>query len=293
MANIDLEPFRRLFQSTETTDSSNSPQTRRSQYFFLAQLAEDSYRFDDMCKFMAQVANEAKNGPDLSQDERHLLSSAFKSAVSTRRSAWRTVSADDICIGSNITKTTESDTNTDEVDPTSSTNSPSPIPLDVNDLTTSTVLKVLVESELSNLCLQIISILETNLIPHPHATSESVLFYKKMVGDYYRYLAEFIMIEEQYDEYASKSAQYYSEAMTLATTILVPADPIRLGLALNYSVCLMETVKQRDEACLLAKTALDDAVTYLRTQTQREQPMYKDSKQILSLLKENLSIWTQ
>jgi hypothetical protein len=51
-------------------------------------------------------------------------------------------------------------------------------------------------------------------------------------GDYYRYLAEFVT-DQQYDQ---KAADMYSKALTIANKKLTPTHPIRLGLALNYSV---------------------------------------------------------
>lgn len=38
---------------------------------------------------------------------------------------------------------------------------------------------------------------------------------------------------------------------------LDPTDPIRLGLALNYSVCFYEILKDKKKACDLAKSAFD------------------------------------
>ena len=41
---------------------------------------------------------------------------------------------------------------------------------------------------------------------------------------------------------------------------MLPTDPIRLGLALNYSVFHYEIKNDPKQACQIAKTAFDDAI---------------------------------
>ncbi|MDG6100266.1 hypothetical protein EXU34_22695, partial [Alteromonas sp. ZYF713] len=47
-----------------------------------------------------------------------------------------------------------------------------------------------VETELSDICGDIMTVIDEHLIPSSSA-GESTVFYYKMKGDYYRYLAEF------------------------------------------------------------------------------------------------------
>ena len=56
----------------------------------LAKIAEQAERYDDMVKYMQQVA---KSGTPMKTDERNLFSVAYKNVVGTRRSAWRIVSS--------------------------------------------------------------------------------------------------------------------------------------------------------------------------------------------------------
>ena len=58
---------------------------------FLARVAEQAERFEDMVDFMKPVLDS--KGGDLSSDERNLLSVAFKNLISSKRTAWRTISA--------------------------------------------------------------------------------------------------------------------------------------------------------------------------------------------------------
>ena len=52
----------------------------------------------------------------------------------------------------------------------------------------------------------------------------------------------------------------YKAATEVATTDLAPTHPIRLGLALNFSVFYYEILNSPDQACHLAKQAFDDAI---------------------------------
>lgn len=58
---------------------------------FLARVAEQAERFEDMVEFLKAVLDT--KGADLTADERNLLSVAFKNLISSKRTAWRTISA--------------------------------------------------------------------------------------------------------------------------------------------------------------------------------------------------------
>ena len=81
----------------------------------------------------------------------------------------------------------------------------------------------------------------------------------------------------------------YQQASTIANKELPPTHPIRLGLALNYSVFLYEVQQKQTEACTLAKQAFDDAIAELDT---LDEESYKDSTLIMQLLRDNLTLWT-
>lgn len=78
-------------------------------------------------------------------------------------------------------------------------------------------------------------------------------------GDYHRYLAEFATGDRR-KESADKSLEAYKAATEVAQTELPPTHPIRLGLALNFSVFYYEILNAPDQACHLAKQAFDDAI---------------------------------
>ena len=62
----------------------------RDNLIYQAQLAEQTERFEDMLEFMKSVV---KLGGDLNEEERNLLSVAYKNSVGSRRSAWRALSS--------------------------------------------------------------------------------------------------------------------------------------------------------------------------------------------------------
>lgn len=107
-------------------------------------------------------------------------------------------------------------------------------------------------------------------------------------GDYHRYLAEFTT-DEKRKTAADQSLEAYKAATEIAVTDLPPTQPIRLGLALNFSVFYYEILNSPDRACHLAKQAFDDAIAELDTLSEES---YKDSTLIMQLLRDNLTLWT-
>jgi 14-3-3 protein epsilon len=108
------------------------------------------------------------------------------------------------------------------------------------------------------------------------------------MGDYHRYLAEFLTGEAR-KESATQAHEAYKTATDVAQTELAPTHPIRLGLALNFSVFYYEILNSPDRACHLAKQAFDDAIAELDTLSEES---YKDSTLIMQLLRDNLTLWT-
>lgn len=144
-----------------------------------------------------------------------------------------------------------------------------------------------VEKELQEICSSILSLLDEYLIPTA-SSGESKVFYLKMKGDYHRYLAEFKTGAER-KEAAEQTLLAYKAAQDIALVDLPPTHPIRLGLALNFSVFYYEILNSPERACHLAKQAFDEAIAELDTLGEES---YKDSTLIMQLLRDNLTLWT-
>lgn len=142
-----------------------------------------------------------------------------------------------------------------------------------------------VEKELDAICAEVLDLLTSYLIKDDTSNDEAQVFYLKMAGDYFRYRAESVVGMD----YAKQSALYYGKAYSKAQDSLKATHPIRLGLALNYSVCHYEILKNRKEACELAKKAFDMAIQEL---DELPEASYKDSTLIMQLLRDNLTLWT-
>ena len=83
--------------------------------------------------------------------------------------------------------------------------------------------------------------------------------------------------------------QLYDTAFMHAKDTCASTDPLRLGVALNFSVFLYENVRDQSAACSTAKKAFDDAIADLDKLSATD---YKDATLIMQLLRDNLTLWT-
>ncbi|KAL1560618.1 14-3-3-like protein D [Salvia divinorum] len=224
---------------------------------YVAKLAEQAERYDEMVESMKKVA---KMDVELTIEERNLLSVGYKNVIGSRRASWRILSS--------IEQKEESRGNEQNAKRIKE-------------------YRRKVELELTNICNDIMTVVDEHLIPSCTA-GESTVFYYKMKGDYYRYLAEFKAGNDRNDV-ADQSLKAYELATNSAETELPPTHPIRLGLALNFSVFYYEILNSPERACHLAKQAFDEAISELDTLNEES---YKDSTLILQLLRDNLTLWT-
>ena len=171
---------------------------------------------------------------EMSVEERNLISVAYKNAVGSRRASWRIISS--------VEQKEASKGNEQNVE-------------------MAKAYRIRVEAELSRICGEILELIDTNLVPMSTA-GESKVFYFKMKGDYYRYIAEFTEGEGKSGA-ANAAHGAYNQAMEVATTDLVVTHPIRLGLALNFSVFHYEVLGNPEEACKMARQAFEDAIAEL------------------------------
>eukprot|EP00479_Gromia_sphaerica_P006771 TRINITY_DN2015_c0_g1_i1.p1 TRINITY_DN2015_c0_g1~~TRINITY_DN2015_c0_g1_i1.p1 ORF type:complete len:247 (-),score=41.99 TRINITY_DN2015_c0_g1_i1:95-835(-) len=216
----------------------------------VSSIGRTSERYDDMCKVIKALIEQ---GVKLTVEEETFSLLHTKTLLGARRAAWRTI-------------------NLDAATP------------EERDLLEK--YKNQIEDELDLICKEILDLLQEKLIPQEcdEEGDESEVFYLKMAGDYYRYLSEF-----RPDEAKMDAEKMYKRAYQVAGEKLHETHPTRLGLALNFSVCYYEILKQPDAACAPAKEAFDDAIQKLDS---LDDASYKDSTLIMQLLRDNLTLWT-
>ena len=225
---------------------------------YLAMLAEQCSRYEDMMEFLEEMVKSKSE--DLSSDERNLLSIAYKNTISLDRQAIRTL----LAYESKEAKKAES-----------------PYLEYIREY------KQKVQKELEDLCNKICETIDTLLLPKA-TTDEAKVFYHKMKGDYYRYIAENVDgdVKKKYSDLGLSS---YNSALDASNSIDYK-NPIKLGLALNLSVFYYEVVGNKEEACKLAQETLDKSKEALNGADEDEDEV-KDAMSIVNLLQENLSMW--
>jgi len=209
---------------------------------------EESERYHDMCKIMRELVLWTYSKQiDLTIDERNLLSVAFNNVIGTYRLSWRILSRHE----------------------------------KMEDIIIIAYRKQ-VESDLECIIMNMIDLLENYLIK-----TETKVYYLKMAGDYYRYLAEFFT-EKGYEK---KALNFYKLALEICENEFPPTNSFRLGLVLNYSVCYYEMGKDKNKACELARDAFDKANSRIY-ELLGEGSEYVESTKIMQFLRDNLTLWT-
>ena len=222
---------------------------------FMARVAEQAERFDDMVDFLRPIL--ADKGGDFSVEERNLLSVGFKNLIGGKRTAIRTISA----IEQNPKYSKFSDALGQY--------------------------KKKIEGELGKDCQDIINMIKNDGMKSLKE-SEGKAFFLKMIGDYYRYMAESAsgdMLANARDG----ALEHYKQAETISND-LQACNPIKLGLALNFSVFYYEVMQDNKQACRLAESALQDAMAKI---DEVDEETFRDAKSIIELLKENLTLWKE
>ena len=220
---------------------------------FLARVAEQAERFEDMVTYLAAVLDE--KGSEVTADERNLLSVAFKNLISSKRAACRTIAA--IEQNPKYSKFSEA----------------------------LAKYKATIEKQLTDDCEKVVDMINSKVLAK-ECDGEAKAFFVKMVGDYYRYIAENAK-DAKLEEVKTKALKAYEDANSIN---LPPCNPIKLGLALNSSVFHYEVMKNHKAACDLADKALQEALDKI---DELEEEDSRDAKSIIELLKENLTLWKE
>lgn len=225
----------------------------------LAKLAEQAERYEDMVKEMKKIVTDAKiSGDELQNEERNLISVGYKNVMSARRTSWRTIQGNEDA----------------EIDDKKK------ILLGQYKQTVADELYAII-TEVST---EIVAVYTEG--PKKATQAEILVFFYKLDGDYNRYGAE-ASTGEQREKFKNAAREAYNKAQGLCAA-LKETNPIRLGLALNFSVFYYEIDQQKEMATELAQAAFDNAIDKLEMLQEEE---YRDSTLIMQLLKDNLSLW--
>jgi len=230
--------------------------TKMEEKIFLARVAEQAEKFDDMVQFLNEAIN-AKAGEDFTIDERNLLSVGFKNQIGANRGAIRTIGA--------IEQNPKYQKFGDALK----------------------TYKQQIETSLYDQCMSIVQMVQQHCLSLAK-DDESKAFFQKMIGDYYRYVAE-SAAEDKIQQVRDGALTGYSAASEHAQS-LNACNPIRLGLALNYSVFQYEVMNDHKKACELGESALTEALEKI---DDVDEETFRDAKSIIELLKENLSLWKE
>jgi 14-3-3 protein epsilon len=222
---------------------------------FMARVAEQAERFDDMVSYLNNVV-KSKN-EDFTTEERNLLSVGFKNQIGSKRTAIRTISA--------IEQNPKYSKFNDGLG----------------------AYKKKIEKELYDQCTAIVENVKDSCMKVA-STDETKAFFYKMIGDYFRYVAE-CASQDTLDKVKNGALENYQLAQNTSET-LNACNPIRLGLALNFSVFHYEVMNNHKQACELGEAALSNALEKI---DDVDEETFRDAKSIIELLKENLSLWKE
>lgn len=236
------------------------PLTPRQVLVFEARVAEQACRFDEMAKCMRKVLEMVSE--NITPEEMELLSSAYKNKIRARRASWKIISGQ-------VQKEIVSGR------------------LRWAFLNQKYLEKI--ETEIHDICNEILIILEENLRPSITSPGLVKVFFYKMKGDYHRYLAEFSTGNVKLSM-VDNCQSAYNAALSLAYSELTPIHPLRLSLLLNVGVFYHEIRGDPKNATRLACSGFRDAVPMFPA-LKDQSPQTRESWSALVLLKDYYVRW--
>lgn len=134
-------------------------------------------------------------------------------------------------------------------------------------------------------CKRIIREIWNKVLARP-CDSDTKVFFLKLLGDYYRYICENVT-GSRLNEYKQRAVECYQAADQIKTE-LGACDPSRLGLALNYSLFLLDWMHDKETAIRHTREALEAAYGSFDTIHENN---FKEARLIIMQLEENLAEW--
>ena len=232
----------------------------------MARVANHVERHEDTITFMKEII--AKN-PKLTEDERDLLSSAYKNLTCKHRNTLNKID-NTLC------------------EETIKTN-----PGRFSQLQN---FRIKIIQELDDNCNDFINLIDNVLFIDDDPSTK--VFYEKLKGDYYRYSIEFkVGPAREIGFKASKES--YERAMDIAKQNLKPSNTYFLNLILNYSVFLYEIAGKKEEALILSNETIKKVSDLIEEHSRgfsccsEDPPITNTGFTLLQLLQENVSLWNE
>jgi 14-3-3 protein epsilon len=228
--------------------------------FYLAHVLIPTDRHEDMLKL---IKDAIQANPVLDSEQRDLLSVAYKSLISARRTGLRYLAAlvDREEVKASLFRIGQ----------------------------VAEFQKTLVR-ELDEYCLDLIGLVDSTLLPAAQGNAEARVCYEKLKGDYWRYVSENKTGPEK--ETAANSARdAYDRALEIARDAIPLYGPTYLGLILNYTVSLYEILGRKEEAIALADSTCASASCTIDNNADEGQRA--EAEKIIGLLRDNARLWRQ
>jgi len=249
----------------------------------MAKLAREASRYTDMVETVKKLACM---GIEMNEEERTLFSAAYKHLANKIRSSWSTISQIEQQFGTKkdkpllrsqeftLSPLKDKKKDTEKEGKISKCYGPNVSERNIAQLKQ---YRASFEEELTNVCNEVFSILDTYVVPANKCT-EGRIFFLKMRAEHFGYLAEIAQGVSR-NEVVSSALGFYTQATRLATVELHPTHPVRLALGLSFAIFYYQILHVPERATRLAKETFDAAVEEMEMETRRENsgmPMWTD-----------------
>lgn len=224
--------------------------------FAAAEIAFEAGRYDEAIRFASESVSRQ---PRLTKEQRVALSRGMHKAVSRARSAIRAMDVEiQLCEKRELSSL----------------------------IARFQKMKIPFRDQITKIANAVVELVDVSLYRHADDVQTQV-FYTKLKGDCNRYLAELNPGDEAY---IGRARAAYETALRTVGDELRMADPIYLGLVLNFAVFQYEMLGLKDDAIDRLDSAFNEAVRYMEELDEQE---YAEATMVLELLRDNIAIWRE
>lgn len=229
---------------------------------FLARFCINLENFEDSLRYVDEMAKLKES--EFTIEERDLFVNAYKSFISQKRSAWRSLYKKE----NKFIETKNKNSNL------------------ISEIKTKFEDIIFKANE------KLIYIINTYIFPKLKSM-DGKTFFLKVKADHYRYMAE-ISFGPDLKSHRQNSYKFYKEAFS-SSLMLNPLNTIRLGVALNYSVFFYEVLSNTIQSIMIATSSLNEALKELKMYDEEslQDEKLKDALDIIKLIKDNVHQWAK